>query len=569
MKTDSKRFAALVSGLTSRDKEEKLWSITAVGILKIPEHADMLVDLLGSPDENVVEAALESLGRIGNPKSVKYILEFLQGEKVNFAEKALSVISSFDLKPILDIILKVAGPERPPTQRRKILSLLVGIEDPRVATLMGEVISQTQDPGLLTEALGYFIRFSAPEHKTIFKTLSNSGQWEVSMAANLALSRIHEESAKGHLKRLVKSPAHPIRYALVCGMNKAPMIEDREIYEILFKDQHPQIRFLSLGGIHLCTGTERQTILLDWLSREKDEGIRLELLKIAVKEKNPRFVDEFLRLMADSSEAMKKLGRDGISALGTTVVERVFIDFQKFSLPVKEQIILVLGMIGGDKALKVLPGFLESKERWIKLNAIDTIAQMGERKYSSRFVEMLPKEEDVWVQATLLSALSRIGEPSHLTVFAESLKHSDARVRANALEGFIKIKDPSRKELIEPLLHDPNDRVRVNAAIALWEINDQTVISSLEKMTREKTKWIKASAAFALGEIGSPEGTQMLIELLADNEDVVYKNALEALAKIGDPRGLVPILKERSKKRLSEEYFVRILNQFSENLRKN
>ena len=118
------------------------------------------------------------------------------------------------------------------------------------------------------------------------------------------------------------------------------------------------------------------------------------------------------------------------------------------------------------------------------------------------------------------------------------------------------------------MLSDPNDRVRVNAAIALWEINDQSVISSLEKMTREKTKWIKASAAFALGEIGSPEGTQMLIDLLGDQEDVVYKNALEGLAKIGDSRGLIPILKERSKRRLSEEYFVRILNQFSENLRK-
>jgi HEAT repeat protein len=562
------RFSHIIDGITGKDRETRIWCIVALGMLKIQEHADGLIDLLGSPDEGIVTAVLEALGRIGNPRSVKYILEFLSRENPVLVEKALVVLASFDLKPVLDVVLKAAGPDRPPQIRRRLLNCVSGLKDPQVAAAMSEVLGQTQDPALLVEALGYFTRFPCPEKKPAFKLLAPSQQWEIAMGANLALSRIQDETARGQLRKLVKSPAHPIRHALVQGMNKAPMIEDRELYEALFRDPHPQIRALALKGWHLFSPSERHQILIDWLTREKEDAVRYELMKLAVHEKSPVFYEEFVKNLNSSIEPLKRLGREGLVAIGPAIADKIIQAFPKSPLVLKEQMVLILGTIKAEKARRLIEQCLVSKERWLRLNAIEAMALLGDASFVPRCVEMVKKEDDVWVRATLLSALSRIGSGEQLPLFAENLKHVDARVRANALEGFKQLGENEHMTIVQPYLRDPNDRVRVNSAITLWKMGDTSVLTALTAMTKETTKWMKSSAAFALGEIGDPSVTPCLIDLLNDNEDVVYRNALEALVKIGDSRCLIPILKERDKKRLSEECFTVYLNRLSEKLRR-
>lgn len=44
--TDKNRFQNLIDGLKSTNREEKLLSVSALGILQIQQHADYLADLL-------------------------------------------------------------------------------------------------------------------------------------------------------------------------------------------------------------------------------------------------------------------------------------------------------------------------------------------------------------------------------------------------------------------------------------------------------------------------------------------------------------------------------------------
>ena len=567
MSPEPKQFKEILEGLTSRDLRKKLIHIDATGRLGCHEHADILVDLLASSDVEVVGRVIDALGRIGNPRSLKYLLEFVTGDQSELADRATLALSRFDIHASFETVLKICSAERPPLVRRKLLHLLAPVKDPRVAAAMNEVLGQTQDGPLLVEALGYFVRFPSPDKHTVLKMLSGNGQWEVAMTANLALSRLADESARSQIKRLAKSPAHPIRLAIVLGLNKAPMVEDSELYDIFFRDQHPQIRHLAMEGLGLFIAPERATLLTDWLQREKDEALRLELLQRAAAEKSPVFFGEFLKLLSSPNDQLKKMARQSLIEMGTSVLDRILSEYQKMSLVLKEQMVLVLGGIGDDRGRARILEALRGKERWLRLNAIEALAQVGEPHLARRLAEMLKAEKDDWVVATLVSIIGRVGNQEQMPLMVEFMSHRDARVRANCVESLGTIAGPDCRDQLQPLLRDPNDRVRVNAAIVLWRLGDREVTGILKELLKDTNKWVRASAAFALGEIADREAVPSLLVALSDKEEVVYKNVLEALAKIGDVRSLIPLLEEREKKRLSDTALDEIIERHSEKLK--
>ena len=74
---EKNRFKDLIDGLKSTNREEKLLSVSALGILGIKEHAEHLKDLLSSPDQEIIDQVIKAFGRIGNPVSVKHIVEYI------------------------------------------------------------------------------------------------------------------------------------------------------------------------------------------------------------------------------------------------------------------------------------------------------------------------------------------------------------------------------------------------------------------------------------------------------------------------------------------------------------
>jgi len=241
--------------------------------------------------------------------------------------------------------------------------------------------------------------------------------------------------------------------------------------------------------------------------------------------------------------------------------------FDRQPLAVREQLALVFGEIGDRRVVDLLWRCVRTNERWLRLHAVQALAALQHVESLPKLLELLANESDLWLRATLLTAVARLGGAELEPILSAHLTHQDARVRANAVEALGLLKSPGALELIRPTFRDPNDRVRVNAALALWKLGDVTVLATLRGMCVEHNKWIKSSAAFALGEIGAPEATPDLLALLRDREEVVYRNALEALVKIGDLRALVPLLKEKSRGRLPEATIENLLPQFAHRLR--
>jgi HEAT repeat protein len=72
----------LINGLKSNNKEQKLLSVSALGILREKEHAKVLTDLLASTDNEIVEQVITVLGHMA-VRSVKHLVTFLTTQTTN------------------------------------------------------------------------------------------------------------------------------------------------------------------------------------------------------------------------------------------------------------------------------------------------------------------------------------------------------------------------------------------------------------------------------------------------------------------------------------------------------
>ena len=566
-RAENNRFKDLIDGLKSSKREEKLLAVSALGILGVQQHAEHLKDLLSSPDEEIIDHVVKALGRIGNPVSVKHIVEFIVSDNSQLAETAWQALKSFDFTPALDVVIKACSSDQPPAIRRRLLDLLSAYDDVKVASLMNEILGQTRDPDLLAAAVSYFIRHPSAERHTSLKMLSGSDNWSVSLMANLALSRLKDEGASAHVRRLVKSANAEVRQAIVEALVSQPLIEDRNIFQTLFEDARPRIREIACEGLALFAADERISILRRWLPVESDSHIKLLLLKKAEKEKSPLLYEEFYKLLQASDDRIRNTAISAIATMGAKISDRVLIDFDRMPLVVREQMILVLGQIGGNKVIKTIRECLTAKERWLRINAVEACSILDSPELDTDLIKILNNSEtDIWVRATAVSALGRSKNEQAVEIIAAQIKHEDARVRANAVEALSELKWPKLPEVCHTLLHDRNDRVRVNAAIALWKSGNQEVFSELEKMARDRSRWVRSSAVFALGRIQDSQGTPILLKMLHDQEDIVYRNAIEALSEQGDLRAMLPLLKEIRGGRLSAEFYERNLQRYTENI---
>ena len=567
---ENNRFKELIDGLKSNNREEKLLSVSALGILGIKQHAEHLKDLVSSPDQEIVNQVVKALGHIGNPASVKHIVEFVRSDNAQLAETAYQALGNFDFSAALDVVIKACSNDQPPAIRRRLLELLTAYDDVRVASLMNEILRQTRDPDLLATSVGYFVRHPSAERHTSLKMLAGSDNWAVSLMANLALSRLKDEGASAHVRRLVKSANAEVRQSIVEALVSRPLIEDRSMFQSFFEDTRPRVREIAIEGLALFGADERISILRQWLARETDQKIRILLLKKAEKEKSPLLYEEFYRLLQLSDDRIRNTAVSAIATMGDRIADRILVDFDRMPLVVREQMILVLGRIGGEKVVKTIRECLAAKERWLRINAVEACSSLGSPELEAELISILRNSEtDIWVRATAVSALGRAKSAKAVDVIASQLRHEDARVRANAVEALSELGWPQLPEACHKLLHDRNDRVRVNSAIALWKSGHQEVFAELEKMSRDRSRWVRSSAVFALGRIQDGQGTPILLKMLHDQEDIVYRNAVEALAEQGDLRAMLPLLKETRSGRLSAEFYERNLQRYTENIHRS
>ncbi len=558
----------IMDGLRSTSIEDKMLSISALGILKKKEYAHNLTDLLASPNTDLVVHVINTLGSIANPSSVKHLVDFLSNPDPNLYKAAVNALSVINLNDELDVILNSCTPDLPPHIKIRFLNLLMPYEDIRVSSLMNEILGQTRDTDLLTAAISYFIKYPSAERHTLLKMFTSNNNWNVSLMAHFALSRLKDEGAYAQVVKLSKSASAEVRGLIINSLIKRSQIEDREMFQIFFEDSNQSIRTKAIHGLSLFATDERISILRHWIGKESDSTFKIKLVEEAGKEKSPLLYDEIFKLLQSSDELMQKAAADAIVNMGDKIIDRILIDFDRMPLVTKEQMILILGRIGDPKIIPIIKECLFAKERWLRINAIEAASLINTPELNKKLIQIVEDiNTDIWVMATAVSAMGKTKNSDFTDMIVKQLAHEDARVRANAVEALTEMKWPGLSDECLRMLIDKNDRVRVNSAIALWKNGNSEVFDALENMARDKSRWVRASAVFALGKIKDKSVTPILLTILSDHEDMVYRNVIEALATQGDLRALIPLLKESKKERLSKDFYDKALEKFAQTIK--
>ncbi|MCK5683323.1 HEAT repeat domain-containing protein [bacterium] len=137
----------------------------------------------------------------------------------------------------------------------------------------------------------------------------------------------------------------------------------------------------------------------------------------------------------------------------------------------------------------------------------------------------LDQEDDVFVIATMVKALGRLGGTKHKDRIIKYLEHPDSRIRANAVEGLMLTRDASVLENISPLLNSENNRVRANAIQCFDSFGHLNELSAIEKMVEYGNENHLKSAMWVLNRLNPTEHSKELLKKartkLRSNTDVV------------------------------------------------
>jgi HEAT repeat protein len=249
--------------------------------------------------------------------------------------------------------------------------------------------------------------------------------------------------------------------------------------------------------------------------------------------------DESDRVRAEAVEAIGKIGE---KAAGVAVpgLERALRDEDAAIVALAAE---ALGRMSY-AAMRAVPalvktiGHLNARAR---LRAAEALGAIGVPDASARAaLERAAVDEDGGVRAAAITALGRLGDASRNRILlARAFLDEDPLPRAAAVmaAGLLEDADPASVDAMLPLLDDPNDRVKVEAArvLSLLAGSDERVVDGLRRQLLEDDSLeVQAAAALALGKTG-PDAIaagEALAQAARTGSAEVREQAMRALAMI-------------------------------------
>jgi len=150
------------------------------------------------------------------------------------------------------------------------------------------------------------------------------------------------------------------------------------------------------------------------------------------------------------------------------------------------------------------------------------------------FKDMLHRETDSYVAATVIRSIGLLGGPDDLESVIPFLSDRAPRVRANTVEILGRLGNKEQLKQLLPCLNDLNNRVRANAAVALNGEYPQRCLEVLGDMIRNRDTRSRLSAVYGCLEIDTAEAATLLEALTQDDNEQVAATAASALRTMND-----------------------------------
>jgi chemotaxis protein methyltransferase CheR len=568
----------------STDVDETIQILVILGDIRSPLATETVLGFIEHEDDNVKTTAVESLGKIQDPKAVAKLVETYKNTdilKYSIVE-ALGNISVDEAMPILlgsleseDILeyftgIGALGAMESVEGINPLFNKLVKEEDSGTRRLIFKSLAQIEDanPGSLANLdkgslrpilLGLLENQDAAEYKFMVKVAASVGDDSYAISLINALQSSEQEivdiafagiralgrkAVKPALERVgrVEPPAAALLLQFLAE-NPSPEIPGAvSLFSQNPDDSLRQALARTLGA----NPSDISFATLKEMLNDADEMVRkLSVMGIS---KMLDYDGALTALIAKLKDINGHVRREAALTLGKSnssqVVEPLFnvINTEPYG-DVREAASSVLASRKDPDITRRLLELLDSDNSRIRETISRTIWQCGSTLAVDSLIQKLSDKE--WrVVVNSCKSLENMKDLKSIFPLKELLKNGDWQIRIAALSALRAFRSKELKQFFVPLLADENPQVAKLAVVALSELGDKSLDSDFQKYLSHNRWEVRYQIVKALGSIKSLSSVNTLIRLAEkDENNAVRSRAILALAKIGEKTACETIFK--------------------------
>ncbi len=578
-------IAPLVKAVeASEDVDEIIQILVILGDIHSPLATETVLKYITHADDNIKTTAVESLGKIQDPKAVEALLEAYKNSdilKYSIVE-ALGNISVETAMPVMlgalesgDILeyftaIGAMGSMESVAGLEPLFKKLVQEEDSGTRRLIFKSLAQIEEanPGSLKKLdqnvirpilLGLLDNQDAAEYRylvfvaaslndeayagQLFNALHCS-ETEIIDIAFAGIVNIGKKAVKSALEKIGKAePAVVVR--ILQFLEKFPSPETPAAVGTFVSNSDDQVRQAvarTLGANPSDVAFNNLKTMLD----DVDETVRRNAVAGIARMLN--FDGALTALINKFKDINGHVRREACLAMANStsnqLVEPLFnvLNTEPYG-DVREAAASVLAMRKDPAITRRLLEMLDSDNSRIRETVSRTVWQCGSTLAVDSLIQKLNDKE--WrVVVNSCYSLENMKDLKSIFPLKELLKSADWQIRIAALSALRAFRSKELKQFFVPLLADENAQVAKLAVVALSELGDKTLDTDLQKHIKHSRWEVRYQLVKALGAIRSQSSVAALTEMIEkDESNAVRARAILALSKIGDKKPAETIFK--------------------------
>ena len=566
----------IVSALeASNDVDEIIQLIVILGDIKSHLATDTVIKYINHEDDNVKTTAVESLGKIQDPKAVKVLLETYKNTdilKYSIVE-ALGNIAVDEVIPVLigalesgdmleyftaigalgatestkaiDVLCKKLLTEEDSGTRRLIFKSLAQIEEANCGCLKNIASEKVFEilSGLLENhdaaEYRYLVEVAAALENELFASALldalQSQEDDISDIAYNGLCKLGSKAVKIALDKIGKVEP-PVAVKILHFLEKYPLVEVPNAISMFSQNPDDSLRQALAKTLGACKCEISFNTLKEMLN-DVDETVRKNaVIAISGMLDCPGAIQALIGKFRDINGHVR---REACSAMVNTgskeIIEPLFgvIASEPYG-DVREAAASVLAYRKDPAITKRLLEMLDDTNSRIRETISKTIWQCGSTVAVDSLISKLSDSE--WrVIVNSCNSLENMRDLKSIFPLKELLKNGDWQIRIAALSALKAFKSNQLKQFYIPLLADENPQVAKLAVVALSEMGDKSLDSDFKKYINHNRWEVRYQIVKALGSIKSTSCLELLKQIVKkDTNNAVRSGAILTLAKLGD-----------------------------------
>ncbi|KAF1080089.1 MAG: hypothetical protein GQF41_3556 [Candidatus Rifleibacterium amylolyticum] len=477
--------------------EKRLVAIKKAGEEKNAQAVPALIEILYEPDQDIVTAAAESLGAIGDSRAIEPLLEISRRSDIQLMKE---IADRLDEKTVAEIssetALAVVSHQSPYNFKEMVVF--------KIDQLPKDYFQPDGSP--------------IPRKELVVRGLKDNSQQMRQMAAKAAIGLDHEELVEPLIEALGNQfEVESVRFMAAEALGGMQNEKSVDSLLVALKDDNVAVRYSAAAAL---SGRKDDRVVMALIERlnDPDRYVRSSVAYALGTTGEPAALDALFSCSEDDSEAVRFSAAKAIASFNHDEVHAEL--GKRLDKASRSMILLaveILANIKDARSVKLLREYLKSKDSDISYRA--SLALAG--------------TENADIIEDLIEAARRLDEEL-VTLMKESANDlSSFVIQPPAVgvsgEGAVRGVSANLAKLAKKL-HDSSANIRGSAANTLGDFKLQEAVDILAGAVKDKNEFVRASVVAALGRIADFGALWHVVSLEKDKSEEVRYAVVKALA---------------------------------------